>query len=100
LDWHKIPFRNYGEGFEFAGVLEDEDEARTGAREVVNIPMPKPLYDNTCRDYPIFNMNIPDQFRADWFIDDFTKLFLRDQASRHPRIADITPELLNTPTPE
>ena len=36
-----IRFRNYGEGFEFAGVDEDEDEHRTGAREVVNIPMSK-----------------------------------------------------------
>jgi YVTN family beta-propeller protein len=71
-----VPFRNYGEGFEFAGVMEDEDEHRTGAREVINMPMPKVLYDNTCREFPIFNMNIPDQYRADWFIQDFTKQFL------------------------
>jgi YVTN family beta-propeller protein len=71
-----VPFRNYGEGFEFAGVREDENEARTGAREVVNIPMSKVLYDHTCREFPIFNMNIPDQFRADWFAEDFTRQFL------------------------
>lgn len=70
-----IRFRNYGEGFEFAGVGEDEEEAPTGAREVVNIPMPKALFDNTCREFPIFNMNIPDQYRADWFIRDFNRLF-------------------------
>jgi YVTN family beta-propeller protein len=73
---HGVRFRNYGEGFEFAGVGEDDNEGRTGAREVVNIPMSKPLYDNTCRDYPIFNMNIPDVFRAAWFAEDFTRLFL------------------------
>src|SRR5262249_6140084 len=44
--------------------------------EVIKMPMSKVLYDNTCRDFPIFNMNIPDQYRADWFIQDFTKLFL------------------------
>jgi YVTN family beta-propeller protein len=71
-----VPFRNYGEGFEFAGVGEDEDQFRTGAREVINMPMPKVLYDNTCRDFPIFNMNIPDQYRAHWFEQDFTKLYL------------------------
>ena len=71
-----VPFRNYGEGFEFAGVGEDENEHRTGAREVINMPMSKVLYDNTCRDFPIFNMNIPDQYRAYWFEQDFTKLFL------------------------
>jgi hypothetical protein len=72
----RVPFRNYGEGFEFAGVYEDEDEAKTGAREVVNIPMSKALYDNTCFGYPIFNMNIPDQYRAYWFQNDVTSRFL------------------------
>lgn len=71
----KVPFRNYGEGFEFAGVGEDDDAHKTGGREVVNIPMPKVLYDNTCRDFPIFNMNIPDQYRAFWFEQDFNKQF-------------------------
>ncbi len=73
---HGLTFRNYGEGFEFAGVGEDENEDKTGAREVVNIPMEKIVYDNTCRDYPIFNMNIPDQYRADWFAHDFTQNFI------------------------
>ncbi len=71
-----IRFRNYGEGFEFPGVEEEENEHPTGAREVVNIPMPKVLYDNTCREFPIFNMNIPDQYRAHWFMQDVEKLFL------------------------
>jgi YVTN family beta-propeller protein len=83
-----IPFRNYGEGFEFAGVGEDADEEMTGAREVVNIPMSKVLYDNTCREFPIFNMNIPDQYRADWFARDFTKLFL-DGKRTMPSFIDI-----------
>ena len=71
-----IRFRNYGEGFEFPGVVEDEDEHPTGAREVVNVPMPKFLYDNTCREFPIFNMNIPDQYRAHWFMKEAEELFL------------------------
>lgn len=74
-----VPFRNYGEGFEFAGVNEDENERKTGAREVVNIPMPKVLFDNTCFDFPIFNMNIPDQYRAYWFEKDFTNKFLGEK---------------------
>ncbi|MCW3099574.1 MAG: beta-propeller repeat protein, partial [Chthonomonadaceae bacterium] len=76
LAHYSVPFRNYGEGFEFAGVGEDADESRTGAREVINMPMSKVLYDRTCRDFPIFNMNIPDQYRAFWFEQDFTRLFL------------------------
>ncbi|MBC7527853.1 MAG: bifunctional YncE family protein/alkaline phosphatase family protein [Chthonomonadaceae bacterium] len=76
LAGHGIPFRNYGEGFEFAGVLEDDNEHKTGAREVINIPMSKVLFDQTCREFPIFNMNIPDQYRADWLIKDYTRLYL------------------------
>lgn len=77
-----VPFRNYGEGFEFAGacgeagVLEDQGEWETGAREVINMPMSRVLFDNTCRDFPIFNMNIPDQYRADWFAQEVQDLFL------------------------
>ncbi|HTE19241.1 MAG TPA: alkaline phosphatase family protein, partial [Armatimonadota bacterium] len=77
---HRVPFRNYGEGFEFAGVDEGEGNGPTGAREVVNIPMSKVLFDNTCREFPIFNMNIPDQYRADWFIRDFNRLFVAGKA--------------------
>jgi hypothetical protein len=73
---HNIGFRNYGEGFEFPGVLEDEDEHPTGAREVVNVPMPKVLYNNTCFGYPIFNMNIPDQYRAHWFMKDVEERYV------------------------
>lgn len=74
---NRIRFRNYGEGFEFSGVMEDEDEHPTGAREVVNIPMPKALFENTDFGFPIFNMNIPDQYRAYWFMRDVEKQFLR-----------------------
>lgn len=73
----KVRFRNYGEGFEFPGVGEDEDESPTGAREVVNVPMPKILYDNTCFGFPIFNMNIPDQYRAHWFMKDVNARYIR-----------------------
>lgn len=62
-----IKFRNYGEGFEFANAVEDEHEEKTGVREVINMPMPKVLFDNTSRDFPNFNLNIPDMYRAEWF---------------------------------
>ena len=65
---HGISFRNYGEGFELAGVDEGQGYKPTGGRFVTNVPMPEPLYANTSRDYPVFNMNIPDQFRATQFI--------------------------------
>ena len=85
---HKIRFRNYGEGFEFPGVIEDADEHPTGAREVVNVPMPKVLFDNTNFDFPIFNTNIPDQYRAHWFMKDVEERFLRGRA-KFPSFVNI-----------
>jgi hypothetical protein len=88
LGFNGVTFRNYGEGFEFAGVDEGEHNGVTGAREVVNIPMSKVLWNSTCREFPIFNMNIPDQYRADWFVKDFTKLFLKP-GKRMPSFVNI-----------
>jgi YVTN family beta-propeller protein len=70
LERNHIPFRNFGEGFELAGVDEGKDLEPTGARFFTNVPMPDPLYRNTSRNYPGFNMNIPDQFRATQFINE------------------------------
>jgi len=80
--WHHfernhVAFRNYGEGFELAGVEEGPGEKSTGARYVTNVPMPDPLYRNTARDYPQFNMNIPDQYRASQFIADVERKYVK-----------------------
>jgi YVTN family beta-propeller protein len=74
---HGIPFRNYGEGFELAGVDEGKGYQPTGGRFVTNVPMPDPLYQNTSRDYPVFNMNIPDQFRATQFIREIEEKYVK-----------------------
>jgi YVTN family beta-propeller protein len=65
---HGVTFYNFGEGFELAGVDEGRDLEPTGARFLTNVPMPDPLYRNTSRQYPGFNMKIPDQYRATQFI--------------------------------
>lgn len=89
LGRNRISFRNYGEGFEFPGVDEDEDEHPTGAREVVNVPMPKVLFDNTDFGFPIFNMNIPDQYRAEWFMQDIESRYL-GSGKKLPSFLNIT----------
>jgi hypothetical protein len=70
LEKHGIPFRNFGEGFELPGIDEGPGLKPTGARFLTNVPMPDPLYRNTSRDYPGYNTNIPDQFRANAFINE------------------------------
>ncbi len=77
LERHGVSFRNYGEGFELAGVDEGEGSKPTGARYLTNVPMPDPLYRNTSRDYPQFNMNIPDQFRASQFIAEVESKYVK-----------------------
>ncbi len=77
LDRHGISFRNFGEGFELAGIDEGKGLKPTGARYLTNVPMPEPLYRNTSREYPGFNMNIPDQFRADRFIQEIDTRYVK-----------------------
>jgi YVTN family beta-propeller protein len=78
--WHHlerghISFRNFGEGFELAGVDEGVGLQPTGERVLTNMPMPDPLYRNTSRDYPNYNTNIPDQFRATQFVKEIDRLY-------------------------
>jgi hypothetical protein len=53
----------------------------TGARFPTNVPMPDPLFRNTSRQYPGFNMNIPDQYRANQFIAEVDRLYAKANAA-------------------
>jgi hypothetical protein len=77
---HGISFLNFGEGFELAGTDEDKDLEPTGARFLTNVPMPEPLYSHTSREYPGFNMNIPDQYRATQFIHEIDEKYVKTGA--------------------
>ncbi|MFN7921709.1 MAG: alkaline phosphatase family protein [Bryobacteraceae bacterium] len=79
LERNGVPFRNWGEGFELAGMDEGEGLKPTGGRYMTNVPMPDPLYRNTSRTYPNYNMNIPDQFRADQFIREVDEMFVKPE---------------------
>ena len=72
---HGVSFYNFGEGFELAGADEGGDLEPTGARFLTNVPMPDPLYRNTSRQYPGFNMNIPDQYRASQFMHEIAEKY-------------------------
>jgi len=77
LDRNGVSFYNFGEGFELAGVDEGPDLEPTGARFLTNVPMPEPLFRNTSREYPGFNMNIPDQYRATQFIKEIDEKYVK-----------------------
>ena len=88
LERNKISFRNYGEGYELPRSVEDDPNSKTGTNYVVNHPMPKVLYDNTCFDFPAYNTNIPDIARADWFIEDIEK-YRKANKGKMPRFINI-----------
>ncbi len=74
---HGVPFRNFGEGFELAGVDQSPGLKPTGSAYLTNVPMPDPLFRNTSRNYPGYNMNIPDQYRATQFIAEMNEMYLK-----------------------
>ncbi len=74
-----ITFRNYGEGLETANDDEEADLEPTGVREVVNMPMPEPLFENTSRIYPTFNTNISDQYRLQQFKKEWDERYASGQ---------------------
>ena len=86
LERHKLAFYNFGEGFELAGLDEGKGLKPTGARFFTNIPMPDPLFRNTSRQYPGYNTNIPDQFRADQFIKEMNERYVKSKLALPPLI--------------
>jgi YVTN family beta-propeller protein len=85
---HGVSFYNFGEGFELAGVDQGGGLEPTGARFLTNVPMPEPLYRNTSRQYPGFNMNIPDQYRALQFIHEIAEKYV-DTGSDLPQFVFV-----------
>ena len=76
-----VGFRNYGEGFELAGIYENAGYEPTGARLPTNVPMPNPLLSRTDTLFPTFNTSITDQYRMDEFQRDFTTRYVRGSQS-------------------
>lgn len=76
LDRNGKSFYNFGFGVELAGAYSDSTLKYTGVQYMVNFPIPGPLYDKSSRKYPTYNMAIPDQFRADMFIEEFNEKFI------------------------
>jgi YVTN family beta-propeller protein len=75
-----VSFLNFGEGFELAGIREGPEMEPTGASFYTDMPMPEALYRGTSREYPGFNLEISDQYRASQFIGEIERRYLRPKA--------------------
>ena len=73
---HGVSFYNFGQANEYAGVEEEWNHTSFGSAFPVAIPLPKAVFNRTSRKYAGFNMNIPDQYRADQFEEEFTEMWL------------------------
>ena len=71
LDRNGADFFNFGFGIMFEPADYEPAFKYTGVRHLYNFPVPAPMFDRTSKQYPTFNMAIPDQFRVDQFIREF-----------------------------
>ena len=78
LERNRIDFYNFGFSVMFEPAFYDPSFKYTGVKQFANFPLPAPLYNRTSRDYPTFNMAIPDQFRVSQFINEFNKKWIGD----------------------
>ena len=66
-----LSIRNYGEGLELEGSEEIQGSSPSGQRLTLNTPVPQPVFTSTDRNFPTFNLGIPDQARYAEFANDF-----------------------------
>ncbi len=73
LERNKINFFNFGFSVMFEPAFYDESFKFTGIKQFANFPVPAPIFSRSSRQYPTFNMYIPDQFRISQFIKEFNE---------------------------
>lgn len=76
LERNKVSYFNFGEANEYAGSYEEWYNTQIGTAHPVPFPMPRAVYNHTCRDYAGYNTSIPDQFRVEQFEKAFTEMWL------------------------
>lgn len=88
LDRHNISFRNFGFGLMFSPAFYKREYKFEGIHYFANYPLVAPLYKNSSRTYPTYNTGIPDQFRVDQFIKEFTEKWI-DGKEEMPQVLTI-----------
>ncbi len=63
---------NYGESLEVEGNDERDGTFPEGQRLYLNSPIPRPVFESTDRNFPTFNLGIPDQLRFEEFRKDLS----------------------------
>lgn len=88
---HAIEFYNFGFSIMFEPALYRDEYKYSGIHQIVNFPMPEPLYQRTSQMFPTYNMAIPDQFRVDQFIREFEQKWIHGAEKMPAFITVILP---------
>jgi len=91
LERNNKSFYNWGFGTEMANNLSDSTMKYHGQKVLINYPVPAPLFANTSRRYPTYNMAIPDQFRADLFMEEFEQKWGNGKATLPQMLTILLP---------
>ncbi len=70
---------NYGESLEVEGNDERDGTFPEGQRLYLNAPIPRPVFEATDRNFPTFNLGIPDQLRFEEFKKDFSARLAKNE---------------------
>ncbi len=79
LERNDVDFYNFGFSIMFEPCIYDAKFKYEGIRHYVNYPLPQPIWDRTSKQYPTYNMAIPDQFRVDQFKKEFKQRWMNGQ---------------------
>jgi DNA-binding beta-propeller fold protein YncE len=91
LERNNIDFYNFGFSIMFEPSIYEAQFKYQGNRHYINYPLPQPIWDRTSKQYPTYNMAIPDQFRVDQFKKEFTEKWMNGQDSLPALMTVIIP---------
>jgi DNA-binding beta-propeller fold protein YncE len=88
LERNKIDFYNFGFSVMFEPAFYDESFKYTGIKQFANYPVPTPIFTRSSKQYPTYNMSIPDQFRVSQFIKEFDEKWM-GEGKTMPQIVTV-----------
>jgi hypothetical protein len=91
LERNDVDFYNFGFSIMFEPGIYDEEFKYEGIHHYVNYPLPQPIWDRTSKQYPTYNMAIPDQFRIDQFKKEFEARWMNGQETMPALMTVILP---------
>ena len=86
---HGVDYFNFGLGVQFATPVEDDKRFKyTGTTHVINYPTPAELAEHTSHLFATYNTSIPDQFRVDMFIKEYTERW-ESEGKKFPSLVTV-----------